>query len=102
MNWRGGLKSMDVLVRGIDPAYIKEIDRRCELLSAKLNRKYSRQEYLQNLIQNEVERSLFEFKQDQFDTAVKNMTITLDRQINMLQEYVDAIHELIQVLGEKE
>lgn len=93
---------MDVLVRGIDPAYIKEIDRRCELISAKLNRNYSRQEYLRNLIQNEVERSLFEFKQDQFDSAVKNLSITLERQTNMLQEYIDATHELIGVMAEKE
>ncbi|NWK72611.1 hypothetical protein COJ48_18375 [Bacillus cereus] len=92
---------MDVLVRGIDPSYIKEIDRRCELISTKLNRKYSRQEYLQNLIRNEVERSLFEFKQDQFDTAVKNLSVTLERQTNMLQEYIGSNNELIQVLAEK-
>lgn len=89
---------MNVLVRGIDPSYIKEIDRRCELISAKLNRKYSRQEYLKNLIQNEVERSLFDFKQDQFDIAIKNLGTTLDRQTNMLQEYIDTNNELIEVI----
>ncbi|HFU7090086.1 TPA: hypothetical protein ACGN8S_005240 [Bacillus cereus] len=92
---------MDVLVRGIDPAYIKEIDRRCELISVKLNRNYSRQEYLRNLIQNEVELSLFEFKQDQFDTAVKNLSITLERQTNMLQEYIDSNHELVEMIAKK-
>ncbi|EEL25731.1 hypothetical protein [Bacillus cereus] len=86
---------MDILLRGIDPKYIKDIDKRCELLSVKLKRKYTRAEYLRSLIQNDVEHSLLQFKQDKFDEAVGNVTVSLERQENKLQEYIDATHELV-------
>ncbi|ARO21794.1 hypothetical protein B2J90_30855 (plasmid) [Bacillus tropicus] len=90
---------MDILLRGIDPKYIKDIDKRCELISVKLKRKYTRAEYLRSLIQNDVEHSLLQFKQDKFDEAVGNVTVSLERQEDKLQEYIDAINELIMKLA---
>lgn len=90
---------MDILLRGIDPKYIKNIDKRCELISVKLKRKYTRAEYLRSLVQNDVEHSLLQFKQDKFDEAVGNVTVSLERQENKLQEYIDATNELIMKLA---
>ncbi|MGI8362905.1 hypothetical protein [Bacillus cereus] len=90
---------MDILLRDIDPKYIKDIDKRCELISVKLKRKYTRAEYLRSLIQNDVEHSLLQFKQDKFDEAVSNVTVSLERQEDKLQEYIDATNELIMKLA---
>ncbi|TPV39597.1 hypothetical protein [Bacillus dicomae] len=93
---------MDILLRGIDPKYIKDIDKRCELLSMKLKRKYTRAEYLRSLIQNDVEHSLLQFKQDKFDEAVSNVSVSLERQENKLQEYIDVTNEFIRLIGQRE
>ncbi|PFB88595.1 hypothetical protein [Bacillus thuringiensis] len=93
---------MDILLRGIDPKYIKDIDKRCELISVKLKRKYTRAEYLRNLIQNDVEHSLLQFKQDKFDEAVSNVSVSLERQENKLQEYIDVTNEFIRLIGQRE
>ncbi|PFU61970.1 hypothetical protein [Bacillus thuringiensis] len=93
---------MDILLRGIDPKYIKDIDKRCELLSVKLKRKYTRAEYLRSLIQNDVEHSLLQFKQDKFDEAVSNVSVSLERQENKLQEYIDVTNEFIRLMGQRE
>ncbi|EOP43900.1 hypothetical protein ACU80C_31550 (plasmid) [Bacillus mycoides] len=93
---------MDILLRGIDRKYIKDIDKRCELISVKLNRKYTRAEYLRNLIQNDVEHSLLQFKQDKFDEAVGNVSVSLERQENKLQEYIDVTNEFIRLMGQRE
>ncbi|MEB8740580.1 hypothetical protein [Bacillus cereus] len=93
---------MDILLRGIDPKYIRDIDKRCELLSVKLKRKYTRAEYLRNLIQNDVEHSLLQFKQDKFDEAVSNVSVSLERQENKLQEYIDVTNEFIRLIGQRE
>ncbi|MHA4090109.1 hypothetical protein ACX17A_26180 [Bacillus cereus] len=93
---------MDILLRGIDPKYIKDIDKRCELLSVKLKRKYTRAEYLRSLIQNDVEHSLLQFKQDKFDEAVSNVSVSLERQENKLQEYIDVTNEFIRLIGQRE
>lgn len=93
---------MDILLRGIDRKYIKDIDKRSELISVKLNRKYTRAEYLRNLIQNDVEHSLLQFKQDKFDEAVGNVSVSLERQENKLQEYIDVTNEFIRLMGQRE
>ncbi|PGB64292.1 hypothetical protein [Bacillus toyonensis] len=93
---------MDILLRGIDPKYIKDIDKRCELISVKLKRKYTRAEYLRSLIQNDVDHSLLQFKQDKFDEAVGNVSVSLERQENKLQEYIDVTNEFIRLMGQRE
>lgn len=68
----------------------------------KLNKKYTRAEYLRNLIQNDVEHSLLQFKQDKFDEAVGNVSVSLERQENKLQEYIDVTNEFIRLIGQRE
>jgi len=92
---------MDILVRNIEPKFINEIDKKCEVIGKKLGRKYSRTEYIQSLIRHDSEKELLQFKQDQFDQAINNLSITLERQAEQLQEYVNINGQLISTLLEK-
>lgn len=90
---------MDIKVTNVDVAYIKEIDRKAKQLSHKLGRNFSRNEYIKMLIQNDCELRLMELKEDKFDTTVKHLTITLERQTEQLQEFINSNNRLFYLLA---
>lgn len=71
---------MDILIRGVKAAYVKEIERKAEALSKDLGRNFSRVEYLKTLIQNDCELRLLENKEKKFNLAVDELLSTLDNQ----------------------
>jgi len=90
---------MDVKVSNVDPVYIKEIDKRAEELTAKLGRKFSRNEYIKMLIQNDCELRLTKLKEDKFDHAVDNLVTTLNRQEETLQNFINSNNRLFHMLA---
>lgn len=90
---------MDIKVSNVDPAYIKEIDKRAEELSDKLGRKFSRNEYIKMLIQNDCELRLTKLKEDKFDHAVDNLVTTLSRQEETLQNFINSNNRLFHMLA---
>jgi len=90
---------MDVLIRDIDPTYVKEIDRKTDKLSDKLGRKFSRNEYIKMLIQNDCELRLTKLKEDKFDHAVDNLVTTLNRQEATLQNFINSNNRLFHMLA---
>ena len=90
---------MDVLIRDIDPMYVKEIDRKTEELSDRLGRKFSRNEYFKMLIQNDCELRLTKLKEDRFDQAVDNLISTLSRQEITLQNFINSNNRLFHLLA---
>ena len=55
---------MNVKIRDLDPKFISEIDRRCVELSNRTGNKWSRNDYLKLLVENDFDRPLMEYKQD--------------------------------------
>lgn len=90
---------MDIKVTNVDVAYIKEIDRKAAELSKRLGRKFSRNEYIKMLIQNDCELRLLELKEDKFDEAVKNLIATLKHQESTLQNFIDSNNRLFHLLA---
>ncbi|EJP82039.1 MULTISPECIES: hypothetical protein [Bacillus cereus group] len=91
---------MDIHIRNVDPYYVKEIDKRCKQIGAKLGRRYYRSEYINDLLEKHFEQEYRRNKEDKFDEAIGNVTVTLERQEDKLQEYIDATNELVKVLGQ--
>jgi len=89
---------MDVLIRNVTPKYVDEIDRKAGELSKDLGRKFSRNEYIKMLIQNDYEVRLWELKKGEFDGVVDNLNTTLDRQTRTLQEFIDSIARLFHLM----
>lgn len=90
---------MDILIRNIDPSYIKEIDKRTKELTDKLGRNFSRNEYIKMLIQNDSELRLTKLKEDKFDHAVDNLVTTISRQEETLQNFINSINRLFHMLA---
>ncbi|MDK8643288.1 hypothetical protein ABZ787_12990 [Micrococcus luteus] len=90
---------MDILIRDIDPSYIKEIDKRSEELTEKLGRNFSRNEYIKMLIQNDCELRLTKLKEDKFDHVVDNLVTTLSRQEKTLQNFINSNNRLFHMLA---
>ncbi|MFP7474266.1 hypothetical protein SFC55_25105 [Niallia taxi] len=90
---------MDVLIRNIDPMYIKEIDKKSEEITKKLGRKFSRNEYIKMLIQNDSELRLIKLKEDRYNQAVDNLVSTLSRQEQTLQNFINSNNRLFHLLA---
>ncbi|HCR3784834.1 TPA: hypothetical protein ON707_001098, partial [Enterococcus faecium] len=52
---------MNVKIRDLDPKFISEIDRRCVELSNRTGNKWSRNDYLKLLVENDFDRPLMEY-----------------------------------------
>lgn len=85
---------MDIKVTSIEPAYVKEIERKAEEIGNKLGRSFSRNEYIKMLIQNDCDLRLTQLKEDKFNRAVDNLNYTLTEQSNKLQEFIDSQNRL--------
>ena len=53
---------MDILVRNINPKIITRIDKRCQELTTKTGKKWSRNQYLKILIENDFDHELMNYK----------------------------------------
>lgn len=91
---------MEIHVRNADPYYVKEIDKRCKQISKRLGRRYYRWEYINEIFREHFDGEYKRNKEDKFDEAVNNVSISLERQEDKLQEYIDATNELIKVIGQ--
>ena len=90
---------MDILIRDVDPAYAKEIDKKAAEISKKLGRNFSRNEYIKMLIQNDSELRLLQLKEDKFDQAVTMLTASFESQENKLQEFIDSNNRLFHMMA---
>lgn len=90
---------MDILIRDIDPVYIREIERKAEKLSGALRRNFSRNEYIKMLIQNDFELRLTQLKEDKFDVSIDNLIHSLQSQENTLQEYINSNNRLFHLMA---
>ncbi|AFU17180.1 hypothetical protein MC28_D131 (plasmid) [Bacillus thuringiensis MC28] len=93
---------MDIHIRGVDPYYVKEIDKRCKKISEKLGRRYYRSDYINDLFEKHFEAEYQRGKEDKFDEAIGNITVTLERQEQKIQDYIDVTNELLIKLADRE
>ncbi|MRJ48515.1 hypothetical protein [Fundicoccus ignavus] len=85
---------MDILIRSIDVAYAKEIERKAKDIRNKIGTEFSRNDYIKMLIQNDCEFQLTKLKEDKFDRVVDNLNYTLTNQSETLQEFIDSNNRL--------
>ncbi|PFE70786.1 hypothetical protein CN316_11460 [Bacillus cereus] len=90
---------MEIHIRNADPFYMREIEKRCKQIGRKLGRRYTRSEYINDVIVKHFEQEYMRNKEDKFDEATKNVAISLERQEQKLQEYIDATHVLVGTLA---
>ncbi|PEF45197.1 hypothetical protein CON22_17840 [Bacillus cereus] len=93
---------MEIHVRNVDPNHVTEIDKRCKGISKRLGKRYSRSDYINEVLRQHIDEEFGRNKDDKFDIAVRNLSISLERQEMKLQEYIDSTNELIGVIADKE
>lgn len=89
---------MDILVRNIDSKFITEIDKRCQELTTKTGKKWSRNQYLKILIENDFDYALMNYKKDQFDLLLEKFIDVQAKNTQILDDYVRTNHQLIEIL----
>lgn len=90
---------MDLKVRGIEPKYVAEIDRKRKMESEKTGKKISQNDYLKSLIRNDYERQLWEYKQDMFDKTLEKFVQIVDSQNVLLMQQTVKIEQLTKVIS---
>ena len=89
---------MDILVRKIDSKVIAKIDKRCQELTNKTGKKWSRNRYLKVLIENDFDHALMNYKKDQFDLLLEKFIAIQAKNTQVLNDYVYTNNQLIEAL----
>ncbi len=89
---------MDILVRKIDSKVIAKIDKRCQELTNKTGKKWSRNKYLKVLIESDFDRQLTTYKKDQFDLLLEKFIAIQTKNTQILNDYVHTNNQLIETL----
>ncbi|EPN3648502.1 TPA: hypothetical protein ACWWCX_002719 [Enterococcus faecium] len=93
---------MDLLIRNIEGKYINKIDKRCEELTVKTGKKWSRNQYLKVLIENDFDHALQDYKQDKFDRLLEKFVDIQTYNTKILEEYITTNNQLISLLMENQ
>ncbi|WP_423950240.1 hypothetical protein DZ989_013085 (plasmid) [Enterococcus faecium] len=91
---------MDLLIRNIEEKYINKIDKRCQELTNKTGKKWSRNRYLKVLIENDFDHALMHYKKDQFDRLLEKFVDIQTYNTKTLEEYIATNNQLIGLLIE--
>lgn len=96
---------MDLILRNIDSKYVTEIDQRCKELSNRTGNKWSRNDYLKLLVENDFDRPLMEYKQDKFDQLLNQLidkfSFVQSHNTKVLEEYIRQNNQIIELLIEQ-
>ena len=92
---------MDIIIRDIDPDYIKEIDKKTEEIRMKTGTKFSRNDYLKSLIRTDSESELIEYKKTQFDLAVDKLLVSNEKLIENISDLTKTYERLFNFLVER-
>ncbi|EMW5573768.1 TPA: hypothetical protein U2L08_003062 [Enterococcus faecium] len=89
---------MNILIRNIDPKIITQIDKRCQELTNKTGKKWSRNQYLKVLIENDFDRKLMAYRKDQFDLLLEKFIDIQAINTQVLSDYIHTNNQLIKTL----
>ncbi|WP_065763860.1 hypothetical protein [Enterococcus faecium] len=92
---------MNLILRNIDSKYVTEIDQRCKELSNRTGNKWSRNDYLKLLVENDFDRPLMEYKQEKFDQLLEKFSEIQSYNTKILEEYVSQNNRIIEILIEQ-
>ncbi|KRU40005.1 hypothetical protein [Clostridium sporogenes] len=71
---------MNVLIRDVDPQYINLIDNKCKEISERTGKKFSRNDYLKQLLRTDSEIDLIDYKKHEFDLIIDKLIVALKEQ----------------------
>lgn len=92
---------MEVRIRNVDEKIAREIDRRCDELSNRTGNKWSRNDYLKLLIENDFDRPLMEYKKEKFDQLLEKFSEIQSYNTKILEEYVSQNNRILEILIEQ-
>ncbi|HCU82129.1 MAG TPA: hypothetical protein DGQ36_04415 [Enterococcus sp.] len=92
---------MDLILRNIDSKYVTEIDQRCKELSNRTGNKWSRNDYLKLLVENDFDRPLMEYKKEKFDQLLEKFSEIQSYNTKILEEYVSQNNRILEILIEQ-
>lgn len=93
---------MELRARNVEPKYVEEISQRCSELKSKTGQKWTQNDYLKCLIENDFHRPLVNYKKDQFDQAIDRFGVIIEQNTQALEKYTETTNKLISILIDHE
>lgn len=87
-----------ILIRNIPESIIIEIDDRSKQLSKKLNKNFTRQDYIRLILEGENAKPLIELKKDMLEEVIDRFSKITEQQINTFERYIESNEQLVNIL----
>lgn len=89
---------MDVSIRGIDPQYVKEIDKKVKKIQERTGKKFSRNDYFLAIIRQDSEIDLIDYKKSEFDLVVEKLLLSNEQMVESISELTSVYERLFNFL----
>jgi hypothetical protein len=90
---------MDVSIRGIDPQYVKEIDKKVNKIQERTGKKkFSRNDYFLAIIRQDSEIDLIDYKKSEFDLVVEKLLLSNEQMVESISELTSVYERLFNFL----
>ena len=89
---------MNIMVRNIDPQYIREIDKKCAEISQKRGSKFSRNDYLKQLLRQDSEIDLIDYRKSEFDEMLDKLLLEAEKTNRNVSELTETYQRVFDLL----
>lgn len=89
---------MDLIIRNVDPQYLKEIDRKAKEISERTQSKFSRNDYLKLLLRQDSEIDLINYKKEEFDLLLDKLLLSNLENTEAIKDLTDVYQNLFNFL----
>lgn len=89
---------MDVMIRDVDPQYIKQIDKKAKEIATRTQSKFSRNDYLKLLLRQDSEIDLINYKKEEFDLALDKIVVSNLQTVESIERLTSVYEQLFNYL----
>lgn len=89
---------MEVKIRGVNPIYVSEIDRKAKLISEKTGKKFSKNDYYKMLLKENFEADVQEFAKTRYEETIEKIIKKTEQQNELLEQHIALETQLLKLL----
>lgn len=93
-----GVLYLEFRVKHVDVEYIREIEKKAKLISERTGRRFTRNDYMLQLIRNDSESELIEYRKSEFDLLADELRLALAENTQRTNVLIDRYEMLFDFL----
>lgn len=89
---------VDIKIRGVNPIYIAEIDKKVQIISERQGKKFSKNDYYKMLLKENFEADLNDFAKSRYEKTTEKIISSIDKQNELLEQHIKLENQLLKLL----